>query len=254
MSDDALTSTAIDSVANLARQAAGKTIEIEGATYSTTLLVDPRKRDPEPDALEVSTLTSLVAYVRENRDGLVLDTATLLVEGPTVVSLVGSLGAGYYRQRFRYVRAKCQPAGGAFAFGEFLALEGFHIALQALFVDDYQRADVLKLCGNVKSDRIRVQVDDGKTQTVEARAGVATVENVSVPNPVTLAPFRTFTELDQPSSPFVFRLREGAAGAGVQAALFEADGGTWRLAAVDGIKVYLDAELADLSPAPIVIA
>lgn len=252
MPDTTLTSAAIESVADLARQAAGKTVEIDGVTYSTTPLTDVRKKEPEPDALGVATLSSLVEYVKENRDDLELANATLVVRSPNLVALVGKLGTGHYRQRFIYLTAKCDPAAIAgFTFGEFLPLEPFNIALQALFEDAHQRADVLRLAGNVKADQVRVQADDGKTQTVEARAGVATVEKVDVPNPVQLAPFRTFTEVEQPASPFVFRLREGRNG--IEAALFEADGGKWRETAVASIKAYLTDQLGGMSPSPIVI-
>ncbi|MNW60692.1 hypothetical protein D3C74_386970 [compost metagenome] len=63
----------------------------------------------------------------------------------------------------------------------------------------------------------------GMTQSVVAKTGVATVEDVKVPNPVLLAPYRTFVEVEQPESSFVFRMKDGPS-----AALFEADGGAWR--------------------------
>ena len=49
--------------------------------------------------------------------------------------------------------------------------------------------------------------------------------DVKVPNPVTLRPFRTFIEVEQPESKFIFRMREGG-----RCAIFEADGahGSWR--------------------------
>ena len=58
---------------------------------------------------------------------------------------------------------------------------------------------------------------------------------VPVPNPVALVPFRTFIEVEQPESKFVFRVKDGP-----QMGLFEADGGEWRLAAMLRIKEYLE--------------
>jgi len=54
--------------------------------------------------------------------------------------------------------------------------------------------------------------------------GVAAVENINLPNTVTLKPFRTFAEVSQPESEFVLRLKEGN-----RVGLFEADGGAREL-------------------------
>jgi len=64
------------------------------------------------------------------------------------------------------------------------------------------------------------------------------VSDVLVPNPVVLAPFRTFPEVIQPESKFIFRMQSGP-----QAALFEADGGAWRNEAMGRIKTYLEEQL-----------
>lgn len=49
----------------------------------------------------------------------------------------------------------------------------------------------------------------------------------------------------QPESQFVFRMKEDKYD-GVQCALFEADGGAWRLVAMENIKEYLERELEGL--------
>lgn len=63
-----------------------------------------------------------------------------------------------------------------------------------------------------------------------------------VPSPVRLKPYRTFTEVDQPESNFVFRMKEDKY-EGVQCALFEADGGAWKLHAMESIQEYLEEQL-----------
>ena len=62
-----------------------------------------------------------------------------------------------------------------------------------------------------------------------------------MPNPVELAPYRTFPEVEQPISKFIFRMQEGP-----RAALYEADGGAWRNKAILSIKEYLQEELKEL--------
>ena len=65
-----------------------------------------------------------------------------------------------------------------------------------------------------------------------------------MPNPCVLRPIRTFTEVKQPKSAFVFRMEQGS-NETVNAALFEADGGAWKIEAMENIKDYLRAELKD---------
>nr|ABP73607.1 hypothetical protein [Bacillus thuringiensis] len=69
---------------------------------------------------------------------------------------------------------------------------------------------------------------------------LATVDEVAVPNPVSLQPYRTFVEVAQPESDFIFRMKDGP-----RCSLYEADGGAWKLEAIKNIKEYLNAELAD---------
>lgn len=68
--------------------------------------------------------------------------------------------------------------------------------------------------------------DNGVTQTVEARQGVALNALVEVKPRVLLRPFRTFLEVEQPESEFLLRVHpeEGIG-------FFEADGGIWKLTA-----------------------
>ena len=82
-----------------------------------------------------------------------------------------------------------------------------------------------------------------------ARAGIALVTEVKVPNPVTLRPYRTFMEVEQPAISCVFRLRQGP-----MLSLHEADGGLWRLEAIKSIKAYLDAAMEALDQKIPVIA
>jgi hypothetical protein len=50
-------------------------------------------------------------------------------------------------------------------------------------------------------------------------------------------------EVEQPVSSFIFRMKEDKYSKGIQCALFEADGGAWKLEAMQAIKAYLDSEL-----------
>lgn len=240
-----MTENAVNAIAELARAAAGRTVLIDGTEYSTAELHDPRKPDPEPKPLVVHTLNALTDYIAQNKDG-VGDECLVHIVSPTQVSVVGEL-RGRFAQRFTFASAQIVPAAASFRFGAWMPPDEMVIALQALFAENTHergRAYVLRIVGNLRDEAVRQQSDDGVTQTVTAKAGIATLAEVAVQNPVTLAPFRTFAEIEQPESPFIIRFRKGHGGAEV--ALFEADGGAWKLDAIRGIAAALDGRTAAL--------
>ena len=119
-----------------------------------------------------------------------------------------------------------------------LDTEEFNIMLQSSFVDTEDKKLLLKVSGNVKETSVKTVQDDGVSQVVAMSTGVASVEDVILPNRVSLKPYRTFTEVDQPESEFIFRVKEG-----ITFKLIEADGGAWRLEAIKNIKEYLEKKL-----------
>ena len=88
--------------------------------------------------------------------------------------------------------------------------------------------------------------DTGVGQKAAIKKGVASLQEVEVPSPCRLMPYRTFTEVAQPMSNFIFRVKDNDR-YGVTCALFEADGGAWKNEAKANIKAYLEKELADVS-------
>jgi hypothetical protein len=92
---------------------------------------------------------------------------------------------------------------------------------------------------------VRETVDDTVGQEVKTARGVVMSERTKVPNPVLLAPYRTFREVTQPESLFVLRLRSGD-GDKPRCALFEADGGTWKLEAIQNVATWLRAAITSV--------
>ena len=68
--------------------------------------------------------------------------------------------------------------------------------------------------------------------------------DVIVPNPVTLVPYRTFLEVEQPPSEFVFRIRDINSEPAFK--IVEAEGGLWKHEAMASVKSYLEKELQNL--------
>lgn len=97
-----------------------------------------------------------------------------------------------------------------------------------------------RLYVRVKDPRA-VVVDSGVTQEVSVRRGVALKEQQTVQPIVHLQPYRTFLEVAQPASDFLLRIDKDG-----HPALYEADGGAWKLEAKRSIAAYLGEQLADL--------
>lgn len=118
------------------------------------------------------------------------------VVSPTEVFAYSSFNRDYSMNE--YIKANAMIP--EFNFGRFYDAEDFNIKLQSAFVKNEDRNIMLKVVGNIKEENVRQIGDDGVSQAVQAKVGVATVATVQVPNPVVLAPFRTFVEVEQPSS------------------------------------------------------
>jgi len=231
----------ITRIETLCKKADGKVVEIDGQQYTTTELHDPRKKLPEPEVLTIHTLKGLVEYLAKCPDGLKPEEHLIHVVGPNEVQLVSKL-LGHFQQRFVIAKAVTPNAAAKsplFSFGQFSPAEDMVITLQSLFEDSGDRAKVLSLLGVVNDEVVKTQSDDGITQTVGVKAGVGGDHlGVDIPNPVTLTPFRTFREVDQPASEFILRGKPGQGG--TVFALFEAEGNAWELAAVQNIAAWLE--------------
>lgn len=162
------------------------------------------------------------------------------VKSPDTVTVCREL-TGSTRQR--EILLDCHRYGDKFPFGQFMPQEDFCIALQSMFVKTDIRDHILKVAGNVSSDQSQKLKDDGVTQEVTARTGVARLETIDLPNPVILQPHRTFPEVFQPESSFIFRIKDGGPGRGVMFGLFTADNENWKLAAIQEIKDWLETNV-----------
>lgn len=191
-------------------------------------------------AIQMNTLTSLVDYLKAGVDSMA-DKMLVQVVSPMKVRVLSMLDADRKREELVDVEARIPD----FEYGRYMGNERFIIALQSKFINNHDRALLLQFAGTVKDESIAQYGDDGVTQKATIKTGITSVGDSVVPNPVKLRPFRTFIEVEQPESAFVFRMRQ-AEGHGVECAIFEADGGAWKNAAMKSIKEYLQYELAEL--------
>lgn len=195
----------------------------------------PRLNYLTKEALVINTLTGLVNYIQSNVERHDIPYFLHIVDHERV-ELTGVLQTDGRRETLVVARAIVPD----FNYDYFLDSEQLIISLQSKFTKTKDRDLLLKVIGNVKEENVRQTGDNGIAQAVTIKTGVASADDVLVPNPVTLAPYRTFLEVDQPESDFIFRMKDGPRGA-----IFEADGGAWRNQAIENIRAYLSDKLVD---------
>ncbi len=196
---------------------------------------------PKAQVIQVAMLGAVRDYLQANRDALELSKVHVHVDTPSKVWVAGPLDLRS-RAREYFVCAQAADLTDGFI-GKFMSLEDMVVGLQARFVDAEDRGRLLALLSNVKHETVKSSMDDGVTQVVQARAGVALVSDVAVPNPVRLRAYRTFRDIQQPVAPFIVRVQGGRSGGLPEAALFEGDGGAWRLTATERVSEWLKDNL-----------
>lgn len=210
-------------------------VETEKGLFSKAPLT--RINFPKVETLEVSNLTSIIDYMKSNIDGYE-ERLLIQVVSPSTVRLLTSLNDDDVRDEI--LRARAILPDNIY-YDRFIDTERFNIMLQSSFIDNEHKELLLKFTGLIRDEAVKDTGDDGVSQAVTIKTGVASVGQAVVPNPVILAPYRTFPEVEQPESKFIFRMQEGP-----NAALFEADGGAWKNEAMRRIKEYLFEDLRDL--------
>ena len=227
---------AIDRILQLADPAIK---DINGSTYTSRQMyrVDT---DLRADPIGCKTLTGLVDYIKANKDNFDGWRGYILhVTSEITVELISELDNDRRRERIMVAKADTPKL----PIGRFMGSEEFTIGVQANIIpsEDTDRAAVLRFAGTVEDGTITNYSDDGVTQKATVKKGISFREEKKVPSPCNLRPIRTFVEVDQPRSCFIFRMRSGSNGP--ECALYEADGGAWTHIAMDNIKAFLQDNL-----------
>lgn len=192
------------------------------------------------DPISVHTLTSMLDYILSGVDQM-KGRMIIHVVSPEKVELISALDGDRRRETLMVAEALIPE----FSYGRFLPHENFLISLQSKFLCTEDRDILFRFAGTVEAGSVSQYGDDGVTQKATVKTGVASKGEAIVPNPVVLRPYRTFCEVEQPESQFIFRMKnEGGA---VSCALFEADGGAWKNEAIHNIAEHILDALEGLS-------
>lgn len=231
-----------DAIDRILELSAPHTVQAGDITYADRKMFQIGECKPVKP-ITVHTLSSMIDYIREMErfDSLRIEDFILHVKSHRQVELFSSLNID--RERDVIVIAEAETP--VLTLERFIDNEHMIIMMQSMFVDDpdTDRAAVMRFAGTVKAGTVKEYGDDGVSQKATIKMGVATLGDGLVPSPCVLKPYRTFMEVDQPQSRFIFRMKES--GDSVLSALYEADGGAWKLGAMQNIAEYLTAELKE---------
>lgn len=177
---------------------------------------------PAVDRIVFKTLTSLVTTLSAELKEYVAPVLVHVVS-PTEVKVICGISEQDRTREYPYMAVAETPE---FFFGRWYDYEELMIALKSKFVETPNLCEVVKLLGTITEENNMTIADDGFTQTVTVRKGVVLKEGKAVNPRITLVPYSTFIEIKQPEREFLLRLNGGG-----KAALFEADGGAWKIRA-----------------------
>ena len=121
-----------------------------------------------------------------------------------------------------------------------MGFEEMQIALRTRFQETADAVYAMKLLSDISTGSKVTFNNSGIATSVTAQKGVALQTNEAIRPIVTLRPYRTFQEVEQPESIFLIRVNERGI------SFTEADGGMWKLHAREIVKAFLEAKLADL--------
>jgi hypothetical protein len=227
----------IDGLTYLKEQFSPTVQDVGGRMFSDKTFTEIKPKPPEMHgSFDVTTLGALRDLINANVEKMAgSDLPMLHIVNHQEVRLLTGISDEHGRRR-TFAKA-VPPSVKGYSFDTWYSLEQFRIAIQAHLALTPDREYLLAIASKVTDGEVVISEDDGVSQQVEMKAGLALKGSEKLRARVELAPFRTFAEVDQPKSEFIFRAQK--TDKGPQLALFEADGGKWKVTAVENIAYRL---------------
>ena len=213
-----------------------KTFDVEGSVYSTKELHHVAFKKHRPKSIEVTGLDSICKLVRNEADH-VNKKLFVQVKSYKEVAVFSTLDKDEERANLY----TCVADTPSITTSSYMPYEKAIIELRSLYIPNDDHDYLLKLISSVSSESKVTSSDNGVTQQVEAKTGIALNSMVTLKPRVTLRPFRTFVEVEQPESDFLLRVSNHG-----EIGIFPADGGVWKLEATRNVAAYFENALKDL--------
>ena len=210
------------------------TVEIGGKTFTNQNLSRVKTKD-EAEKIIFNDLSSIVELIKHESSKFELP-LYINIRSHERVSVFSSMDS----EKDREIPYEAECRRPSFDFGRWTSYEDFVIALRSLFIENEDSKELLNLIKNITNSNAVETEDDGVTQKIVQKNGTSLGLGwgKSVTPIRNLIPYRTFIEIEQPASDFLFRIKE------TSFALFEADGGAWKMEAQANIRKYFEGALS----------
>ncbi len=228
-------------IEHIQKTAQPQIVEVEGSHFAVAGDGSAQEFHPEiihPDTLPLNSLDALVKLVRTEACESAAMPLYITIPTHLKVQCFAQPDAEkrYFRQFFYEVKATDVPGWDD---NVQLGFEEAQIALRTRFQESDDRVYAMKLLSDICTGAKVTYNDNGVATTVMTQKGVALQSSAQIRPLISLRPYRTFQEVEQPESLFLIRLSER----GIR--FVEADGGMWKLHARETIKAFLEDELAE---------
>ena len=229
-------------------------VEIGGVTYIVNQDGNIKEVFPRavlPDTLPLNSLDALVKLVKTEFVRQILGDKTVLYITVPDHLTVRCFGHPDYDQRAVrpvYYEANATDVPGWDERVQ-LPFEEMQIALRTRFQETADTPYIQKLLTEISTGAKITFNDNGVATTVVTKKGIDLQNNETIRPIITLRPYRTFQEIDQPESVFLIRINERGI------SFIEADGGMWKLKARQTVKAFLEDKLAnEINAGAVVVA
>ena len=202
---------------------------IGGETYTDKIVHHVPKHIDKPDAFALSGLDGIAKVVDMEMPSLNAPVVIRVTDPATVDVFSTYLGD---MSRYKAYAAHADVPGFRDGYAEHAETI---IRLRSRFAPNEGQAYLLEILRSMNMEQSARSDDNGVTQTITARQGIALNQTVTVKPIVKLKPYRTFFEVEQPESEFLLRIDNNG-----RVGLFEADGGAWKLQAKKSIADYFE--------------
>lgn len=228
-----------EAVQEIASMTISEVKEIDGHKFHITNKAIGRIPYPTIKEMGVFSLTEFVNFIKDEK-GLFVN-----IEGYSRV-------AAYKEERNKNLHHDCV------AFADFSKIfEPFPLAIQmpqqdfilnllTKFKDSEDRTELSKLVSSVKAERVKTSEDDGVSQVVSTKGGIHLSESTRVNNLWLLQTYKTFPEVSQPIINYILRLHQRDEEI-PKFALYECDGGAWKIGTIKSIREFLEIELSGVN-------
>lgn len=210
-------------------------VEVNGQKYSAASLKQIRD-DRNIKPLNLYTLTGFVDFIKSKSEDV--SKCLIVIDDFNKVSLISPIEFSS-KKREIFIEAELREEN-RFPFTIYMDNEDFIIKMNSLMVPNTDSMALIQFASRLTINNSIKSEDDGTTQSVTVNRGMsgALKENAKAPSIVQLQPYRTFREISQPESQFLFRMKAYDGKVPV-CALYEADGAEWKNKAIASIKEYL---------------